>query len=842
MQERFGPTSRTSLHLAWVLAILLSAAPAGAALVSYIVNSTLDAVDAMPGNGACATAATTCTLRAALQEAAFQPTNDFLILVPSGLYRLTLAIPSGQTCGDKDSNGDLDVRSGKARAITIAGTDPSSTIIDGNQLGAVFDVSTVTGSVTTLANMTIRNGRNLTSCYAFGGGIHAFGSSGLAGQVVVDNCIISDNLAQSGGGIFNEGTTLTVRRSVIRNNRASRTFPKVSAGGGISNFSGSLTMENSTISGNKAEAPTSTISTYDGAGGGVDAFDGPVVITNSTISANTANGDGGGINSLGIVGVAVTLRNVTVVGNTTDADGNGKGDGGGIANSSASFTVENSIVASNTDPGGQGVDCAAGALGSLAIRYTILPSPQTCTARFIPAPVALISASPNPLSPLQANGGYGQPTGGYGHTLDLLAGSPARDAGDPAGCGFATDQRGVMRPQGARCDLGAVEAGAPDSDSDRVPDPIDNCPNVVNLDQRDSDGDKVGDRCDNCPAASNPTQLTTACVTGSSTSVTIDSSGGTLSAGGVTISVPPNALGGQPGCVSSTCPTSFSMTRLTTSEYQLGSSTTGTGLYLSVKLHPDNVILSSPVTVTFSWPDADDSPGVIDGTMITELFLRIFQNGTAITGTCASQPCGAAPCCNTNANTFTIQTSSFSEFAVVEGSPCVPAPLAGARLTLAHLAAPPTDDRLILEGQMTLAAGSTVADIATKSGLGIVVGEPNAGGIVGVRLPPEKFDPVKKRGWQKKQGGARWRWLDQTANPPGGIRRAVVTAKGVDGSGRPLAALVVRGRGVSYAVGTTAQATVKLAPNEGPCFIAAFPGTPGPACRFNQKETQLRCE
>lgn len=61
------------------------------------------------------------------------------------------------------------------------------------------------------------------------------------------------------------------------------------------------------------------------------------------------------------------------------------------------------------------------------------------------------------LGPLQDNGG---PT----FTHALLAGSPAIDTGNPALLGSggsaceATDQRGVARPQGSACDIGAYEA------------------------------------------------------------------------------------------------------------------------------------------------------------------------------------------------------------------------------------------------------------------------------------------------------------------------------------------------------------------------------------------------
>jgi len=46
--------------------------------------------------------------------------------------------------------------------------------------------------------------------------------------------------------------------------------------------------------------------------------------------------------------------------------------------------------------------------------------------------------------------------GGPTKTMALSASSPALDAGDDATC-EATDQRGVSRPQGSHCDIGAFE-------------------------------------------------------------------------------------------------------------------------------------------------------------------------------------------------------------------------------------------------------------------------------------------------------------------------------------------------------------------------------------------------
>ena len=831
-----------SFRVAWrvcrcliVLAALAPIAPAGAQTTAFIVNSTLDAVDATPGNGQCLTAASTCTLRAAIQEANRVTTGNVIVLVPPGLYRLTIPTPAATPCALDDKAGPLTIKNYKTRTISIAGTSPAGTIVDGNALGGVFYVEGVPGSTTDITNMTIRNGNRLNGCRRFGGGIYAFSSAGSPGTVTIGNCAITDNVAQSGGGIFNEGTTMSVSKSVVRNNRCSNQHPQVSAGGGIENFSGSLTVDSSTISGNKAEDPAPATSGSEGNGGGIGIFDGPVTITNSTISGNVADGDGGGIDVTGVLGATaqVQLRNVTIFGNQSDANADGKGNGGGFSNQTATVALNNSIIGGNLDGGSEGTDCWAGAFGSMAIRYAAIPALQTCTAKAMPAPVGLLNSLPNPITALQANGGLGE-------THDLQAGSPALDAGDPSGCGVATDERGVPRPQGARCDLGAVEA-APDTDADRVPDAIDNCPSVVNLDQRDSDGDKIGDRCDNCPAIANAAQQTTACLTASSGSATIDSSGGTLTAGRVTITVPPGALGGQLGCVSATCPTSFSVTGLTSSEFQVGSSTTGGGVYLSAKLNPEGITFNTPVTLTFSWPDSDAMPGVIDGTSIVEIFIRVFQNGVAITPQCGGAPCGTVPCCSTSANTWTVTVTSFSELTLAQENACVPEAMGAARLDLTRLKAPPSDDRLVLTGVISLKAGTTLADVATKSGIGVVLADDVQGMITGARIAPGPYDPTKKRGWKQKQGGL-WRYRDDTAAPPGGIRRVVLTPNGVDGKGRPLAALLVRGRGVAYTTTLRPQATVTLTAGEGPCFSALFPGAPGPRCQQNPAGTALRCQ
>jgi len=67
-----------------------------------------------------------------------------------------------------------------------------------------------------------------------------------------------------------------------------------------------------------------------------------------------------------------------------------------------------------------------------------------------------------------------------------------------AGNAVNEDQRGVSRPSGPRCDIGAFELQ--DNDGDGVLNDVDNCVSVANANQADTDGDNIGDACDECVA------------------------------------------------------------------------------------------------------------------------------------------------------------------------------------------------------------------------------------------------------------------------------------------------------------------------------------------------------
>ncbi len=202
-----------------------------------------------------------------------------------------------------------------------------------------------------------------------------------------------------------------------------------------------------------------------GNGGGIFNVNGTVTSVNSTVSGNRAEGDPGRGSGLGggIANAAFDLRTSIALMYSTVA-GNTAGRGGGIANAylaqvagagPAEVVFRNSLVAGNQAQAGN-PSCwnDIGSAGAGAVKLTSqgynLEDRAACN-------FSQAADQPNTdplLGPLGDNGG---PTS----THALPFGSPAVDAIPAAACLVALDQRGVSRPQGSGCDIGAYEAQLP---------------------------------------------------------------------------------------------------------------------------------------------------------------------------------------------------------------------------------------------------------------------------------------------------------------------------------------------------------------------------------------------
>ncbi len=438
-----GKVYEASLVVLLFLSIFLGVSgsvPAGAATI----NVTADAPDDNTGGDG------QCSLREAITSinngsdfgdctAIITPdgygTNDNIVL-PAGTYTNSIS-GAGEI---NNTTGDLNI----SRSVTITGAGRLSTFIDGGGIDRVLRVDV--NITVNISGVTIRNGRITGSP---GGGIALSN-----GTINITDSTVSGNYSDGhGGAIYNNDGTVTVTRSVITNNRADGN------GGGI--YTGAnrdFFITDSTISDNSSG----------GNGGGAYFYLGNVVITGSTISGNSSEdqiGGGGGIYN----DTDLTTVNTTISGNSASYGGgvwnqgswtsinttisdNTATSGGGLYNFMG-ITMQNTIVAASSGGGQSGGDCADSGQPYIFLtdNGNNLDSDGTCGW----SQASSISGANPLLGPLADNGGLT-------FTHALLQGSPAIDNGNNSACSSSpvngVDQRGITRPQGPDCDIGAFEA------------------------------------------------------------------------------------------------------------------------------------------------------------------------------------------------------------------------------------------------------------------------------------------------------------------------------------------------------------------------------------------------
>lgn len=276
----------------------------------------------------------------------------------------------------------------------------------------------------------------------------------------------SDNL---GGGIRNFAT-LTISNCIFTRNEAQTEAGGVGFGGGIFSF-GALTLLDSNFDDNEVS----------GAGGGVSTFHCPNFrAERCTFSDNFAKVQGGGISFQGSLG---HIKNCTISDNRSVKNGGAAsallhlvfpGEASGLDISACTITENHGDT--------NGAVIVAALSGSLGIVTRMI---GTLVAENEPQNFLLVNANVQslghnldsdgssgfvngaigdivgtPTNPIDARLGPLSYNGGLTLTHALRHGSPAIDSGscvDTEGVALATDQRGVPRPQGLSCDIGAFE-------------------------------------------------------------------------------------------------------------------------------------------------------------------------------------------------------------------------------------------------------------------------------------------------------------------------------------------------------------------------------------------------
>jgi hypothetical protein len=411
-----------------------------------------------------------CSLRGAITKANGL-SEPVTINVPSGTYVLT-QITACFYLGNNSIASVATLALCPTGTLTIVGAGVNTTIIDANQPSGGVVIAPVVFVASTakvaIRGITMRKGNfSGGSVIGHGGGINN------AGTLVLEDSAVTDSFtSDKGGGIYNQGD-LTLLRSLIARNFAAHEGGGISntcrfdvctggvlkiadsnisqntagnVAGGIANFFGTVTVSGTTISSN--------VGAVNGNGGGGiwnNNFT-TMILTNVTVSGNRSASGGGILNSGNLF-----LNNVTITNNTAQWETDpGRGDGGGLYNG-GSVALQNTIIAGNiaAGPVPSGADCLAGINTPLTSKgYSLIQNVSACA---ITGDVTgnILGQDPQ-LGVLAQNDGVTP-------THALAAGSPAVDAGSPATPGSGgtacpvTDQRGLFRPLGATCDIGAFE-------------------------------------------------------------------------------------------------------------------------------------------------------------------------------------------------------------------------------------------------------------------------------------------------------------------------------------------------------------------------------------------------
>lgn len=328
--------------------------------------------------------------------------------------------------------------------VYIQGTTVISNVAGANGGGLVNSAAEGYTAQMTVVGSSILSNRALSTSTAtgYGGGMvngWLLPLNGGTANLTVRQSTLADNVAQAGGGIANidfqgyptRTVTLTLVQSTLARNGAEGSGVGQGSGGGLLNHNGAATVGNSTFSANYALGADPVTG---GRGGAIGSSSSGVATTvqvvNATLALNRAAQAGGGI---ALVALVTDTTPTLSLGNTLIQ--------ANVLTGSAGVTTTVVI------PGTEGCSPDGGTITSLGHNIEGVNSCGLSASGDLTNTLVL-------LAPLADNGGP-TPT----HLIGPL--TVGFNLGDNALCAAApvdnVDQRGVARPQGATCDVGAVE-------------------------------------------------------------------------------------------------------------------------------------------------------------------------------------------------------------------------------------------------------------------------------------------------------------------------------------------------------------------------------------------------
>ncbi len=400
--------------------------------VVYTVNNLLD-----PGGGTCTVSA--CSLRDAIAAANTDAAGSSINFSLSGTITLASPLP-------EITDTNLLLITGPVGGITISGdhlyqilsvhSGASLTLL--NLTIANAKAGTNGGAITNAGTLTINGCNFVENQTTFGHGGAIYNAS--PGILAISLTTFQNNQAAwNGGAIANVSSvgagiiTLAVSQSIFQGNHATTTF----GGGAISNNGAQYTLLNVSES-------LFNDNTTGGTGGAIYQGGGTATVINSTLTGNTAVQGGAVINSMGWT---VILVNDTLLNNSAT-----EVTGWNLQNQSGKTYVRNTIISGTGNPE---KNCGGG-IAKIINDGNNIDNGTSCgwVTGAVNSNGSLSGTDPL-LAALADNGGPTQ-TMKVGPASPALNGVMVPPSQVSIDCP-STDQRGISRPQGLLCDIGAYE-------------------------------------------------------------------------------------------------------------------------------------------------------------------------------------------------------------------------------------------------------------------------------------------------------------------------------------------------------------------------------------------------